>query len=365
MRQVVATLATVTVLTVAPSGYQRPQPRLAVPVEPVTAIVDAFRMHAVVALSEGTHGNDQGRAFLLSLIRDPRFVARVNDIVLEGPNGRFQSVMDRYVRGDDVPIDSLRQVWDETTQVQAGGPIWTGEVPEVYRAVRTLNASLRPDRQLRILLGDPPIDWDQIHTKEDHAKWIAQRDSFPAQLIQREVLARHRRALVVFGNMHFQRRNLLANYETDGYAATVVSLLEKSGTKVFSIWTATDAELADLQSSVATWPGPSLALVRGTVLGAADFTKYYPFAAPRFDLRAGNGALVPREQWRALSMEDQVDAVLYLGPRASITVSPVVPSQEVCADPRFLKRRVEKAMLTSLPPPEIERVKALCDTSNR
>jgi hypothetical protein len=354
----------------AGSAAQPPtQPIPAVPLDPINAILDAFRDHAVVALSEGTHGNEQGLAFRLSLIRDSRFLARVNDIVLEGANARYQDVMDRYVRGDDVPVESLRRVWDDTTQQQAGGPMWTGAVPEFYRAIPQMNASLPPARHLRILLADPPIDWDQVHTRADHAKWIALRDTFPAALIEREVLARNRRALIVFGNMHLQRKQMLANYDSagDGPLATVVSALEESGSRkrVFSIWTATDAELSDLQSDVATWPIPSLAILRGTVLGAADFSKYFPsqysaMSATRFAIRDGKPVPIPRDQWRSLKMEDQFDAALYLGPRAAITVSRVRPSPAVCADPAFLERRLARLALTGLPPVEVDRVKQLC-----
>src|SRR5215468_4774103 len=231
-------LIIVTVASAGLSAAQSGSPRPAVPEDAVAAIIEAFDTHDIVALSEGTHGNEQGEAFRLSLIRDPRFAVRVNDIVLEGPNARYQEVMDRYVRGEDVPVASLRRVWDETTQQQAGGPMWTGEVPEFYRAVRQLNATLAPEHRLRLLLGDPPIDWEQIRTKGDPAQWVALRDTFPANLIEREVLAKHHRALLVFGNMHFQRKNLLANYESagDGVVATVVSALEQAGrkTNVFS-----------------------------------------------------------------------------------------------------------------------------------
>src|SRR5437762_876195 len=48
-----------------------------------TAILDAFRSYSIVALSEGTHGNEQGHGFRLALVRDPRFARVVNDIVVE------------------------------------------------------------------------------------------------------------------------------------------------------------------------------------------------------------------------------------------------------------------------------------------
>jgi hypothetical protein len=367
-RQLVTVLVWLSLIGV-PSHAHQSTVTPAVPLDPIGAIVDAFGSYSVVALSEGTHGNEQGLAFRLSLIRDPRFARRVTDIVLEGPNARYQDVMDRYVRGEDVPVELLRRVWDDTTQQQANGPMWTGEVPETYRAVRQLNASLPPDHQLRVLLGDPPIDWDQVQKNGDPAKWIALRDTFPAELIEREVLAKHRRALVVFGNMHFQRKQMLANYGSagEGPLATVVSALELSGsrTKVFSIWTATDAELSDLQPDVSTWRVPSFAVLGGTVLGAADFSQYFPteyspMAATRFAVRDGTLVPISRDDWRSLKMEDQFDAVLYLGPRSAITVAPRHLSPELCADPEFLPKRLARLALTGLPPIEAERLKQLC-----
>jgi hypothetical protein len=164
--------------------------------------------------------------------------------------------------------------------------------------------------------------------------------------------------------MHFQRKNLLANYESagDGVVATVVSALEQAGskTKVFSLWTATDSELSDIQADVAKWDAPSLAMLRGTVLGAADFTQYYPYPTPRFDIHGGSGAQVPRDQWRSLRMEDQFDAVLYLGPRSAITVAPRRLSPAICAGTEFLLERLTRLALTGLPPIETERLKQLC-----
>ena len=370
IRRMIIVLAWLSIISVPNRAQQPTGPTPAVPLDPIGAIVDAFGSHSVVALSEGTHGNEQGSAFQLSLIHEPRFALRVNDIVLEGPNARYQDVMDRYVRGEDVPVELLRRVWDDTTQQQANGPMWTGEVPETYRAVRQLNASLPPEHKLRIVLGDPPIDRDQVQKKGDPAKWIALRDTFPAELIEREVLARHRRALVVFGNMHFQRKQMLANYESagEGPLATVVSALELSGsrTKVFSIWTATDAELSDLQPDVSTWRVPSFAVLRGTVLGAADFSRYFPaeyspMAATRFAIRDGKLVPISRDEWRSLKMEDQFDAVLYLGPRSAITVAPPHQlSPELCADPESLPKRLARLALTGLPPIEADRLKQLC-----
>ena len=88
----------------------RPQPnstKPAIPREPIAAILDAFRSHSLVALGEGRHGNEQGHDFRLSLIRDSRFPAVVNDIVVEFGSASHQAVMDRFVRGEQVPNRSF------------------------------------------------------------------------------------------------------------------------------------------------------------------------------------------------------------------------------------------------------------------
>jgi len=66
-------------------------------------------------------------------------------------------------------------------------------------------------RTLRVIAGDPPIDWDNVVSAEGHGHWIELRDSYPADLIRRQVLDRGRRALVIYGQGHLQRRNVVSN----------------------------------------------------------------------------------------------------------------------------------------------------------
>jgi len=139
-------------------------PRPATPVEPIGGILDAFKTHSIVVLGD-EHGSEQGHAFRLRLIRDPRFSSVVNDIVVEFGSARYQDMMDRFLRGDNVRDEDLRHVWQDTTQVEYE---WELPIYEAFfRAVRQVNASLPRERQLRVLLGDPPIQWENVHTGED------------------------------------------------------------------------------------------------------------------------------------------------------------------------------------------------------
>ncbi len=81
----------------------------ATPINPVSGILAAFENHSVVALGEGAHNNEQAHAFRLSLIRDPRFAATVNDIVVEFGAAQNQGIIDRFVNGEDVSKAAIKR----------------------------------------------------------------------------------------------------------------------------------------------------------------------------------------------------------------------------------------------------------------
>jgi hypothetical protein len=332
----------------------RPAPA-ATPLEPVAAMVDAFKTHRVVAVTAG-HGEARGYAFMQLLIHDPRFVAATDDIVIEEGSARYQDVADRFVRGENVPMDSLRHVWRDTTQPGLG---YDREWEEFFRTIRGVNATLPAAHKVRVLLGDPPIEWENVKTQEEHRRWIEMRDTFPADLIQREVIAKGRKALLTYGQMHFQRKNLNANYESEGPAETIVSRLEnKWGAKVFTIFT---ADVTALQPDAASWPTPALAIVRGTVLGAADFTVYYPSEAiGRFPIKDGKPDFanpLPRDQWKSLRAEDQFDAVLFMG-KAPFPRVDLDPAR--CADRTEFNEHLRRLEVSGVPAFETDRLKKLC-----
>ncbi len=301
--------------------------RLAAPVEPIAAIIEAFRSHAVVALGNlEFYGNEQCHAFQLSLIRDPRFTAAVNDIVVEFGNARYQDVMDRFVRGEEVPYESLRHVWQNTTQVEYEWDLPIYE--DFFRAVRIVNASLPRARQLRVLLGDSPIDWDSVHTPEDLHKSMGDRDAHAVDVLRREVLAKRRRALVIYGGQHLIRKNLVTG-AADEWARGIVARLERDSiASVFTILPETRRDLKALHPDVASWPAPSLAILRGTTLGSATWD--------------------PGPQRRPVRMEDQFDAILYLGPPSSMTMSKLSPV--LCSDRGYMEMRLQRLGLVRPPP---------------
>jgi hypothetical protein len=212
---------------------------------------------------------------------------------VEFGSARYQALMDRFIGGGDVPYPELRKASQDTTAAHPGWDLPIYE--EFFRAVREVNASLPGDRQLRVLLGDPPIDWHTARTREDVGRWLAQR-GYVLDVIKREVLSRKRRALVLYGDGHLRRYSKWRGSD-ESAQPTLLNGIEGQGTRAFAIWTNTTVELERLQKDIRTWPIPGLTIVRGTRLGALDF-KYF----------AG------RETDPPTRMEEQYDAVLYLGP---------------------------------------------------
>jgi hypothetical protein len=318
----------------------------ATPDDPTSVILNAFRTHPIVALGEGQHWNVQGHAYRLSLIRDPRLPTVVNDIVVEFGDARYQHVMDRYVAGGDVPLDELRHVWEDTTMANTvfDMPIYE----ELFRTVRDVNRSLPAATRLRVLLGDPPIDWAKVSSGEQILDLMYERDAFAADLIRKEVLGKHRRALLLYADGHLFRKGeetvpdwMVVKRKPE---EPLVSQLEKTHPgMIFNVGAPTNADLTRLQAEVANWRVPSIALLDGTTLGAAPFATVYDLNGPEF---------------LNVRMQDQFDALLYLGPPSSMTRSELPRSR--CADERYMKMRLARMALLPWGTYEIDALNAFC-----
>jgi hypothetical protein len=97
------------------------------------------------------------------------------------------------------------------------------------------------------------------------------------------------------------------------------------------------------------------------VLGAADFTNYYPSEAMgRFPIKDGQpdlSAPIPHDQWKTLRAEEQFDAVLYIGTGSSPRVD-LDPAR--CGEQAEFQEHLRRMAVSGLPPPETERLRKLC-----
>ncbi len=101
-----------------------------------------------------------------------------------------------------MPVEQVQNAWRDT--VGALGPV-SPVYGEFYAAVRAANQKLPKQRRLRVLLGDPPVDWSRVRSREDLAPFLPFRDQFYAAVVRYQALARNRKALLIMGAGHFQR----------------------------------------------------------------------------------------------------------------------------------------------------------------
>jgi hypothetical protein len=251
------------------------------------------------------HGMKDVDDFILSLIRDPAFPVKVNDIEVECGNSLYQPVLDRYIAGEDVPFTEVRRVWRNTTQPMCGQ---SGFFEQFFPLVRAINQKLPTTKRLRVLAGDPPIDWDKVKTSEEAMKFV-DRGSSIVSVMEKEVLSKHRKALMLFGTFHLMH----GIYDSD------VSTYEKDYPHLTFV--ISDLGMYDTNRPVesicpfALWPNPSIAITKGTWLGALLASDIFPqgiMIDPNCKVQI---AFPPKLQKQFQQpMEHLIDAFLYLGP---------------------------------------------------
>jgi hypothetical protein len=167
----------------------------------VDGVLTLFESRPVVALGEA-HGLAQQEAFYTTLVADPRFAQQVSNVVVEFGGAIAQDTIDRYVAGDDVPFEQLRRVWTDTAGAfSPGEPVPLGVV-NFFAAVRAANQHLPAGQRIKVWLGDPLVDWTKIHTFQDLRPFLRQRNSHIFDILDQEILRKHKKALVIVGLGH-------------------------------------------------------------------------------------------------------------------------------------------------------------------
>jgi hypothetical protein len=269
-------------------------------------IFDALKRFPLVALGE-RHMLQEYHDFLTSLLFHPGLAGKVNDIVVEFGNALHQDLADRYVLNNEpIANGDLAQMWRFTI---GGGVLWDAPVyAQFFRNVRAANWMRPAEHRIRVILGDPPFDHRKFQSVADGPYAMSlgsQRDRYYAALVEREVLAKGRRALLVAGTGHVSRgmrvhgqpnfATLLTTNHPD-QLFVIVPLIERR------------TKASPQMQAVARWPRPSLAPLKGTWLGAT---------------RHPSDRLISPA---AARLDYQADAVLYLGAAEELTASRPEPT---------------------------------------
>ncbi len=262
------------------------------PIDATKAMIQSIREHQIVMFGE-THANKQEYEWLCRLVKDPEFAGQIDDIVVEFGNSLYQKSIDRYIAGEEVPLEQMQKAW--RNMIGAVGPV--SPVYEwFYKAVRESNAERR-GHPIRVLLGDPYGDWEKIKDREDLGPYLAHRDEWYAQVVKDEVLSKKHRALLIMGAGHFLRSR---------GPGLVESAIRAEGVQPYLVVLGTNAvgSYDDLETRFDAWKPPVIVPLKGNWVGEL----------PAMPVVTG-GMVAPD----AVKMSDVADAMLYLGSRDSLT----------------------------------------------
>lgn len=303
------------------------------PTKAVEGLIEVFDRFPLVALGE-VHWSQTEHEFVYSLIKHPAFANKVNDIVVEFGNGFYQPIMDRYIAGETVARTELRQVWRNTTQVamMLDAPIYE----RFFATVRAVNQTLPKQKRLRVLLGDPPIDWNALKSRADLKPEMFDRDGHFVSVVEKEVLGKGRKALLFSGTAHLIRWG-----PSKGQGVTVAIEKLHPG-KVFVIMPhqGFGERNEELEQRLASWPKPGLAQVKNTWLGDLSPGVAYPVSNAIIILLPDGSRVPGSSQFQGMKFQDMTDAYLYLGPKDSVIIDDTIPP-EVRQDEEY-KRELER-----------------------
>jgi hypothetical protein len=276
--------------------------------QPATeATLQAFHTHDIVMLGE-THGNKQEYEWLRSLVADPEFLDRVDDIVMEFGNSLYQQKVDRYISGENVPVQDVQGAWLNTVaSVGPPSPVYAS----LYIAVREVNLRRKGKHQVRILCGDPDIDWDQVKQANDILPYLKSRDQSYVKAVKTEVLTKHHKALLIMGAFHFLRHfdKMPGRKEFD-----IEEQLRAAGANPYLIVSGTNTTGSSEQDQRFTsWPSPVIVSLANNWVGDLPVIPV---------VTGGHGPPLP-----GFKLRDAADALLYLGQRDSLSSVEMSPAE--------------------------------------
>ena len=286
------------------------------------SLLAVFGTHPLVALGE-RHDSKQDRELEMNLLRHPGFADKVQNIVLECGNSLYQGTLDRYVDGEDIPPEQIQQVWRDTTQSPVGGTDFSA-CESIIREVRSINRKRADGKKLRVLAGDPPIDWAKVKTTQDFMPFLQSRDTSAATITEREVLAKHQHALLLYGAGHIWRK--IATMPTPNLA----TILDKDYPELLFTVIGLSGRYPDtekLETLISTSDRPIFLRAIGTPIGALDANEFI-------------GRDIPVKLFpQGIGIGEVVDACLYSGTTPDENVTPRTPTESDPAWEAELKRR--------------------------
>lgn len=277
------------------------------PVRAAEFILKTFDQYPMVGITD-LPGCEELHNLIRSLIREPAFAGKVQDIIVDFGNPLLQPVVDRYLMdGEMTPRTLLRHVWDDTTR--SVDLTWDSPVYEqFFDAVRSANSGLPRDKRLRVVLADSPVDWTSLKHPANLYPFLDSRSQVLASKVNASILA-GRHALIIAFAEHLIR---------GGRSGNARQIIDRANPgKFFTILSQGRFGVGDgyraIENAQLSWDPDTVTATKDTWLTS----------------------VATSSEANAPSVESAAEAVLYLGSSDSLTM--LRPSPSVFQDESFWK----------------------------
>jgi hypothetical protein len=310
------------------------------PVDPIDYIRRSLQAYPIVCLAEGGHQAKEPHQFFRRVLGDKTILKTVDVVIVEFAATRHQAVLDAYIQGEDVPFSELSMVWRDTGQ-SPHAPWDSPLYHELLKTIREGNLTLSPDERVRVVAGDPPIDWEKIKTREEYSKSRIPRDPFVASLAMEQALHMGKRVLIIFGGAHLPRVPLGPEDDLRN-SLTCRILKEHPGTvRVISFL---DPENLGVDDRIDELVQDKIYVTADHWTGAINaelaFPEIYSLVT---DAKTGHQSWQQIPLYSGYLVRDLFDALLYIGPSSDWSHVPGSFDQE--RDEEYLKELNRRSLL--------------------
>ncbi len=312
------------------------------------AIVDQFNQSDLVGLGE-LHGSQADQDLRFQVIHSRDFARKVRIVVVEGLNALYREDLDRYIRGEDVPLEQVQKVWRDSTGIFIG-PVIRTAYQQFLSEVRSVNRSLPDGMKLRVVAADPPLDWAKVQSTADFRAVLSKRVDFGVDAIEREALKKGRKALLIFAASWFTRN--MQHRTANGlvpWTETIGAGLDRDYPgRLYVIAPVRSGEYpdsAELERLIGSPASPVLLRLHGTAFGALDANEFLPANAGAL---LGSPAPPFRTYREGTTLSDVADAVIYRGKGADAVVR---PDPSYAADAAYAAELKRRAAFAGAAPP--------------
>lgn len=260
---------------------------------PFHAAVDqAFIRHQVVMLGD-YHWNESVMSTYIQLLKQPSFLDKVKNVVVEFGNGRHQNALDDYLNGVTKDESILNDVRRDALY-------FTAWMPDVYvdffNTVRRYNLAVSDSEKVKVWLAEAPFYWEQVQKASDWQQ-AADTKTEGFMAVAEKAIQTKGKVLMIFGAFHLLD---VTNAPKDVPLPLGTRLKQAYPKRIFTVWPITDPAPSEILSFLLA---PSLLFNEQLPLARLQFVDILPKATARLGTYSAQDA----------SVEQLVDGLLYLG----------------------------------------------------